>query len=198
MKKYAGHKLIVYVGAIHRLRGCLNMIKAMKYVRAEVPNAKLLLIGQITDPEFLCEIEQLLIEEGLKECVEFLGVVPYPKLHTYLSICDIALWLYLPYAQSLRTMGSSKLFLYMRAGLPIIASNLPGIKLLLKNINCSILVDPTNVEQIASAIVELLRKPKLARQLGENGRRAVAERFNWEFEEKEILRAYASITRAGA
>ena len=43
--RFRDYKLLVYVGAVHRIRGCLNMIKAMKYVVREMPNTKLLLIG---------------------------------------------------------------------------------------------------------------------------------------------------------
>ena len=193
MVRYKGFKLVVYVGAIHRIRGCLNMIKAIKYVVREVPNAKLLMIGPITDEALMEEASVLIRQYHLEDNVEFLGFVPYDKLHTYLAICHIGLCLYLPYVQSIRTKGSSKLFLYMRAGLPIVASNFPGIRSIVEEAKCGILVDPTNVKEIANAIIMLLENPELAEQLGENGRKAVIEKYNWELEKEKIIGAYEQL-----
>mgnify|MGYP000220988032 CR=1 FL=1 len=187
--RYGGYKLLVYVGAVHRIRGCLNMVKAMKYVVKEVPDAKLLLIGPVTDEAFMEEASAFIKQHHLEDNVEFLGFVPYDKLHTYLAICHVGLCPYL-YIPVRGTKGSSKLFLYMRAGLPVIASDFPGIRALVKDAKCGILVDPTNVRQLANAIIKLLKNPELARQMGENGLRAVRERYNWELEEEKIIRVY--------
>ena len=192
-KKYEGSRVVVYVGSIHRLRGCLNMIRAMRYVIEEIPNAKLLLIGPVMDEKFMEEASAFIEQYHLEDNVEFLGFVPYDKLHTYLSICHIGLWLYLPYEQSIRTKGSSKLFLYMRAGLPVVASNFPGIRSIIEEAKCGILVNPTNVREIADAIVKLLKGPELAKQMGESGKRAVRERYNWEKEERKIIGAYEQL-----
>jgi len=194
--KYKGYKLLVYVGAVHRIRGCLNMIKAMKFVREEIPNAKLLLIGDITDATFMNEALTLIENYSLENYVEFVGFVPYYELPTYLSICEVGLCLYLPYLQSLRTKGSSKLFLYMQSGLPVIASDFPGIRAIVEESGCGLLVKPTDVKQIANAIIKLLNNPELAHKLGENGRKAVLEKYNWNIEEKKILKVYENLSRA--
>ena len=191
--KYRGYKILVYVGAVHRIRGCLNMVRAMRYVVKEVPNAKLLLIGPITEEGFMEEASAFIKQHSLEDNVEFLGFVPYDKLHTYLAICHVGLWLYLPYEQSIRTKGSSKLFLYMRAGLPVVASNFPGIRSIIEEAKCGILVNPTDVKQIADAMIMLLENPELAKQMGENGRKAVREKYNWEKEEEKIIGAYEQL-----
>ena len=187
--KYKDYKLVVYVGAIHKIRGCLNMIKAMRYVIEEVPNAKLIMIGPITDADFLREATKIIEQYNLNDNIEFLGIIPYSELHTYLSLCHVGLCSYL-YIPVRGTKGSSKLFLYMRAGLPVIASDFPGIKAIIEDAKCGILVDPTNVEEIAKAIIKLLKDPELAKQMGANGRRAIMEKYNWEREESKIMKAY--------
>ena len=196
MAKYRGYKLLVYVGAIRRLRGCLNMVRAMRYVVEKVPNAKLLLIGPITEEGFMEEASALIKQYRLENNVEFLGFVPYDKLHTYLSVCHLGLTLDIPEHQSL--IGTpTKLFLYMRAGLPVIASDLPIPRNVIRTAKCGILVDPTDVKQIAEAIVRLLESPELARQVGENGLRAVMEKYNWELEEEKIIRVYRAYSGRG-
>ena len=54
-------------------------------------------------------------------------------------------------------------------------------------------VDPENEDEIADAIRYLLDHPDEARQIGENGRRAVKEKFNWSVEEKKLLALYEDI-----
>ena len=59
--------------------------------------------------------------------------------------------------------------------------------------HCGICVDPANVNEIAAAIRYLLDHPEEARQMGENGRRAVKEEFNWGVEVKKLLALYTMI-----
>lgn len=194
LRKYGGWKLVAYVGVINEPRGCFNMIRAIERVREEIPNVKLLLIGDTSDESFMRKALSFISEHGLEEHVDFLGVVPYPKLHTYLSVCHVGLCTYLHVAPG-AGKRSSKLFLYMRAGLPVVASDLPGLREVVKEANCGILVDPRDVEQIADAIIRLLEDPEYARELGENGKRAVADKYNWRSEEEKILAAYESLRR---
>ena len=63
--------------------------------------------------------------------------------------------------------------------------------------NFGICVDPGNVEEITGAIRYLLDHPEEARRMGENGRRAVKEAFNWNVEEAKLLELYAELCTAG-
>ena len=60
---------------------------------------------------------------------------------------------------------------------------------------CGICVDPENVDEIADAIRYLLDHPDEAREMGENGRRAIKEEFNWGVEEKKLLALYEDIMK---
>ena len=67
------------------------------------------------------------------------------------------------------------------------------LKKLILNIGCGIPVDPTNPKEIAEAIEYLIEHPDEAKQMGENGRKAVLEKYNWEHEEKKLLRIYEEL-----
>ena len=194
ISKYKGWKLVAYVGLINELRGCFNMIKAIEQVRKEVPNTKLLLIGSTSDERFMRKALTFIKHRDLGDHVEFLGVIPYSKLHTYLSVCDVGLCTYLHVAPG-AGKRSSKLFLYMRAGLPVVASDLPGLREIVKETNCGILVDPRDVRQIADAIIRLLKDPEYARRLGKNGIRAIMSKYNWCEEERKMITAYGLLNR---
>jgi len=193
LRKYVGYRLVVYVGAVNKSRGCLVMIKAMKEVSSKVPNVKLLLIGPVTDEEFMEEAAEFIKKHGLEEHIEFIGPIPYTKIHTYLCIGNVALALNQPDTQYLLARGSTKLFLYMRAGLPIIVSDFPGMRAIVEKAMCGILVDPTDVNAVAEAIIKLLKDVKLARMIGENGRGAVLSEYNLALEEERVFHAYKEV-----
>ena len=78
-------------------------------------------------------------------------------------------------------------------GLPVVMNGSAYNRAFVERWHCGICVDPENVEEIASAIRYLLDHPEEARQMGENGRQAVREEFNWGVEEKKLLALYEEI-----
>lgn len=86
-----------------------------------------------------------------------------------------------------------KLFEFMAAGLPIVASNFPLWRKIVEDNHCGICVDPSDVEAVRNACTELLSNPEKSQQLGRNGRKAVLEKYNWANEEKELLALYESL-----
>ncbi len=81
----------------------------------------------------------------------------------------------------------------MLCGLPVVASDFPEIRKVVGGAGCGVLVDPTDPDAIAEAIVYLMEHPEEARRMGENGRRAVLERYNWEEIEGRLLEVYQAI-----
>ena len=90
----------------------------------------------------------------------------------------------------------NKLFEYMSAGLPVLASDFPLWRKIVGSIKCRLVVDPLNPSAIAEALVWLFRHPAQAAEMGLNGQRAVAEKYNWERESKYLIATYAELQRA--
>jgi len=85
------------------------------------------------------------------------------------------------------------MFEYMAAALPIIASNFPLWKEIIEGNNCGICVNPLEPKEIARAIEYLIEHPDEARKMGENGRKVVLEKYNWENESKKLLKVYEGL-----
>ena len=88
-------------------------------------------------------------------------------------------------------MGN-KLFEAMMCGKPVIRNVAQEI---IKEVNCGIVVDYDNGEQIREAIVTLRDNPELCKRLGDNGRKAFLEKYNWSIMEQRLYRVYDSLLK---
>jgi glycosyltransferase involved in cell wall biosynthesis len=86
-----------------------------------------------------------------------------------------------------------KMFEYMAAGIPAIASNFPLWREIVEGNNCGICVDPLNVNEIADAMNWIFNNPYEAMKMGENGRRAVENKYNWEQEAIKLRKIYEGL-----
>lgn len=105
---------------------------------------------------------------------------------------DIGLVTYQPLLYCINSLPN-KLLECMSLGVPVVYSNFPNYRAIAEAAGAGIMVDPTVPEQIADAIEALIRNPDLARRMGEAGKRAVRERFNWSVERSKLLRLYRQI-----
>jgi glycosyltransferase involved in cell wall biosynthesis len=87
----------------------------------------------------------------------------------------------------------NKMFEYMSAGIPVIASDFPLWREIIQGNDCGILVDPLDPSAIAHAIDYLVSHPEEAHRMGKNGRIAVETKYNWTMEEKKLLAFYDNI-----
>ncbi len=82
----------------------------------------------------------------------------------------------------------------MLAGLPVVASNFPLWKEIIEGNNCGLTTDPRSPQEIAATIEHLLKNPELVEKMGENGRKAILEKYNWESESEKLLELYYHLT----
>jgi glycosyltransferase involved in cell wall biosynthesis len=86
-----------------------------------------------------------------------------------------------------------KIFEYMGAGLPVIASNFPLWRRILGDAKCGIFVDPLDPRQIAGAIEYILKHPTEAEEMGRCGQAAMLKRYNWDTEAEKLVNLYAGL-----
>jgi len=188
-------KIVIYVGILHRRNGLLQTLEAMKIVWQDMKNVLLVLVGVIA-PSFREDLARFMDSEEVQERIKLIARwIPYKELAKYLEISDIGLALYEPTPLHLLCRGNaSKIYDYMSCGLSVIAPNFSEIGKVVKEKKCGILVDVTNIQEIASAILHLLKNPQEAKKMGERGKKAFIEQYNWHIEEEKLLHAYKVIS----
>lgn len=179
--------ILVYVGALAEIRGIAQIVQAMEYLP---DNVKLKLLGRFSPEDYENKIKNL---KGFRK-VDFLGWMCFDKIPHHLSQADIGMICLWPEPNYINSSTPTKLFEYMAAGLPTIASNFPLWKEIIEGNKCGICINPLNPKEIAKAIKYLIGHPGEAKRMGENGKKAVLEKYNWENESKKLLKIYEKLT----
>ena len=132
--------------------------------------------------------------------VNFPGAVSHDEVLHLLSecLCGIALLQEMPNSGGRQgTLGNTKIFEYMMAGIPVICTDFILWKQIIDKWHCGICVNPKDENEVSAAITFLLEHPEDVRRMGQNGRQAVREEFNWEQEEKKLFSFYREILGQG-
>ena len=176
----AKEKAVCYVGGITRIRGAFEMLEAIGKTEYQ-----LLLAGPFEDG-----LQQELMKMTGWPQVEPLGFVGRSGVRAVMARSMAGLVLLYPVI-NYRDALPVKMFEYMSAGIPVIASKFPLWKEIIEGSECGICVDPLDPEEITEAIRWIIEHPAKAIRMGENGRKAVKARYNWEHEAKKLLMFYS-------
>ena len=178
---------VCYVGSISAMRGIRELVRACALLRTD---ATLALAGQFSeaalerevraDPAWpgvrhLGHLDRGGVAEVLAESVA--GLVTLHPAPNYLDALPV------------------KMFEYMAAGIPVIASDIPLWRSIVESNQCGVCVDPRDPAAIAAAIDRFIVDPDYARTLGDNGRRAIIGQYNWGVESEKLLAFYENISR---
>ena len=169
---------IVYLGTLLRERQLDFLVRAHALVVAAIPNAQLTFVGSGWMPDD----EQLLRREaqrlGIAANVNITGWLPMPEAWQHVRRAALCVSPYLP-VPILRSTSPTKLIEYMALGKPVVANDHPEQAEVLRQSGAG-LVCGWSEHEFAAAMLELLKDPARAAQMGAAGRRYVAEhRTHW-------------------
>ena len=165
-------RIIGYAGSLDNNRGLQVVIESLKSINGTlkfasnefIENDKIINCGKLNRDG----VNNLYKESRL-------GIVLYKPLANHINAQPI------------------KMFEYMAAGLPVVASNFPLWRRIIEENNCGICVNPLDSIEISNACNKLLDNPVWSEQLGKNGYNAIVSKYNWANEEKKLLDFYKKI-----
>ena len=180
-----GLPIVLYQGGLQPGRGLERLVEAA----GEIENACFVFIGggHLAGP-----LQDLAHRVGAAERVRFIPTVPLSELPSYTASADIGVQPIENTCLNHLTTDSNKLFEYVMAGLPVVASNLPEIRRIVNRHDLGILVRPGDTGALTDALRSLVDDPALRARFGDNARRAAAE-LNWDEQEQKLVRLYAQL-----
>ena len=182
--------VFVYAGGISKDRGISKVIQALDFLGDYRGKIKIILAGPIEEKDIKQAVEN-------NPLIDYVGYLPWREVLKIYSVSDVGLLLLQPVPAYIyiTTETPVKLFEYMLAGLAVLSTDFPSFKKLIEGNKCGICVDSTSPREIADAMKYLIEHKEEARKMGENGRRAVIERYNWEKESEKLLKLYKELLR---
>lgn len=175
---------IVYVGLVNASRGLDTVIDAVDLYAKSGGKMLLRVVGTGAQSALL---EQTVRNKGLQEHVVFEGWVDNSRVPAIVAAADAGI---VPHHSTSHWQNTipNKLFDYMAAGKAVIATRVPPVARVIEEAKCGLVFDDYDAAGLAAIFERLQNDRALCLSLGEAGRRAVADRYNWDAE-KPALRA---------
>ena len=175
-------QIILFVGAVAKVKGVDVLYEAFKNVLTEFPGAKLLIAG---DGELVPTLKQKIIEDGCSDSVRLLGKIPHNKVNELYKQASVfampSIW-----QEQFGLVGPEALSM----GIPVIGSNIGGIPEWLHHNEWGYLVTPRDKVELTQRICQLLSNRDLAEEMGKRGRIFVKKEYSLEkylFEIKRLI-----------
>lgn len=176
---------VCYVGGLAETRGIVELVKSVKLSKN---NLKLVIAGNFPTKELEDKVRKI---DGWNQ-VDFRGYVDRQSISDILEESSVGMVTLHPTPSYLNSMPV-KLFEYMAAGIPVVASNFPLWEVIINNAGCGLCVDPLEPQKIAEAIDYFIDNPIEAIEMGDRGRKAVLEKYNWTIEKNKLFEFYNTI-----
>lgn len=184
-----GRRVLLYVGRFVPLKNLPMSIDAFAIVRRSQPDAALVLVGE---GALEGQIREQVSRLGLSADVTFMGHQPQSRLPALYAASEIVLL-------SSSFDNSPNCILEANAcERPVVATRVGGVPRYVTEGENGLLADTGDAEGFAQAILDLLRQPERAREMGLNGRQRILERHSWRTSAEKLLRLYDTLLSAGA
>ena len=190
VEKYKLHnnKIVMYTGMLKKYQGIEYLLKSFLKIEKKCPDAVLVIVGNTS-----CDVYKELSKKMNLQNVIFTGFQPHETISNYLSIADVVV------SSRIDTDVTKGGFVsqvpeYMAMGKAIVATNVSDCDLMLQN-ESGLLVKVRNIEEMADAIIKLLKQPELRKKLGINAKER-AKIFSWTTQFENLISVYRSVLSA--
>jgi glycosyltransferase involved in cell wall biosynthesis len=179
---------LTFSGGLQFGRGLNNILKILSLLPEKY---QLRLIG---DGELRDKLESRAASLNLSNRVEFVGKVKNTELLNEISKSHIGICLIENVGGSYHLSLPNKLFQYIAAGIPVVASNFPELSKIVDGNKVGVTVDPEDLQATAEKILEITADMSLYERLCENCIKT-SEKFNWKIEKEKLLTLVKKLTQ---
>jgi glycosyltransferase involved in cell wall biosynthesis len=183
---------VIFLGSQHENNGSILLIDIADRLHKRLPGVKIYAIDRFDDSFYRQKLIHEVTRRGLQDCYLLLPNVKPQAIMDHLNRCTIAVLCNLRVPQQINGVHT-KLFEYMAAGLPIVASDLPHQADTISQAKNGLLAQPEDPDSFVEAICELAAHRDRARQLGLNGQRYFVDHYSWESQSEKIQQFYCSV-----
>lgn len=186
---YQEYFSILYLGSTGIRRGLITAIKAINLLKKEIPKIKLIIVGKSRDDKYL---KNICNEMELTDFIDFCGWQDVKKFPSYIEACKICIS---PLKRNRHhdTTYANKIFQYMSLGKPVVISDCTAQKNIVEETNCGLVHKADDANDLAEKILLLYNDSQLASKFGQNGRKAVLQKYNWEVTSKNLIKLYTEL-----
>lgn len=181
----------LHAGPLRHSYAACEMLAAVRQVVARGVDLKLVVLGGTLQALVCHELLDELVAAGR---VILVPSVPSALVPAFMRKASFGLNLVLPVDRTHYLAQPRKLYEYLHSGLPVVGSNVPTIANVLKGANCGLVVDPSNVADIADAMQALALDDGLRKRLAQNARLAARERYTWSGQEPAFFGIFQRLT----
>ncbi len=173
-----GKRILLTLARLVERKGQDKVIEALPLIKKEIPDVRYVICGRGNDE---ARLRRIVAEKGVEGEVVFAGFVPIEARGAFYDACDV----YVMPSREMPDKGDIEGFgiTYLEAnafGKPVIGGRSGGVSEAVIDGVTGILVDPRDVNDLASACIRLLKDPDLAERLGRQGRDRVKAEFSWD------------------
>lgn len=180
---------LVYTGAFDLHRGLESVIKSLPELVKHCPDIRLVLVGSGKNMK---DLKVLAKNLGVDQKVFFEGWQKRENLFSYIQASDICL---VPHLKTVHTDNTipHKLFQYMLLKKPVIVSDCDPLVRIVKDSNCGLIFKNNQPTELAKCVLQTYQNQNLAQEMGENGYKAVIEKYNWKTGQNQLVKLYKNI-----
>lgn len=186
------HRRIAFIGSQYPENGTFLVLDIATRLKSMGVEAEFICSDRFGSPAVRSELLRRIQGMGLEDCVRLVPNVPPPEIITILNRARVGLLVNLRVPKQEKALPT-KLFEYMAAGLPVVASDLPIIKNYIEESGCGILARPEEPESFAIAIKQLLDDETMALEMGRRGQTMFKSNYSWESQVPALLSYYTEI-----
>lgn len=179
--------ICAYVGGMNRERGFVEVVRALGLVPDNV-SLEVHIAGRVDPPGLVDQVKDL---PGWKR-VRLLGWQSRPQVADLLNRARFGIVTFLPIANHIRSYPT-KIFEYMSAGLPVLASDMPLWKEIINDAGVGLTANPAEPAALAQALQWMVEHPDECEAMGKKGITKVREQYNWDIESARLLQLYRNI-----